>query len=160
MKTRHIILTALIFAFPNLLLAENKGATNPVHKYWTCAISSYHSLVDRKYQETQCSANTEYSEPPCREFVVEYEGTEGIRPGVPFEQTIPSFPDQKSTMAAQPATTRIEINKKKDQYFYTQTVEHTGISATNKWVYNGKCNYNEAPAKEKIYMDFGLKTAR
>ncbi len=160
MKTPSVILMALILAFPNMPLAENNGAVNPVHKYWTCAISSYHSLVNGKYQEAQCRANTEYSEPPCRGFVVEYEGADGIRPSVPYEQKISSKPFDKSVKAAQPTITKIEINKSKEKFVYTHTVDQTGISGNNKWIYYGTCNYNEASAGEKIHMDYGLKPAR
>ena len=168
MKRRNItFLIAVISAFPEMPLAEDKGLINPVHKYWTCAITSYNSLVEGKRQEGRCRTNTEYSEPPCREFFVEFEGADGIRPGVPFKQTIghnmqknPPTSGHESNNPAQSTTTTIEINKDKDQYLYTHTIEKSGVKPTNKWVYNGKCSYYQAPANEKIYMDSGLKTAR
>ena len=60
----------MIIVFPRASLSEDKGINNPVHKFWTCAILFYNSLVDGKYQESKCQANTQYSEPPCREFFV------------------------------------------------------------------------------------------
>lgn len=165
MKRRSLtFLIAVISAFPEMPLAEDKEP-NPVHKYWTCAITSYNSLVEGKYQEGRCRANTEYSEPPCREFFVEFEGADGIRPGVPSKQTIghnmqksPSTSDDESNTPMQ--STSIEINKHKDQYLYIHTIEKPGVKSTNKWVYNGKCSYYQAPANEKIYMDSGLTTTR
>jgi hypothetical protein len=160
MKTLTVILMALVLALPEVSLAENNQAANPVHKYWTCVISSYHSLVDGKYQEAQCRSNTEYSEPPCREFVVEYEGANGIRPNVPYEQKISSEPSDQSTQGQQTKSIKIGISRAEEKFIYTHTVEQTEASANNKWTYNGLCSYNEAPTSEKIYMDYGLKTMR
>jgi hypothetical protein len=160
MKTSTVILMALVLALPDVSLAENNEAANPVHKYWTCAISSYHSLVDGKYQEAQCRSSTEYSEPPCRGFVVEYEGANGVRPNVPYAQKISSRPSDKSTQGQQTKTINIDISKAEEKFIYTHTVAQTGANANNKWIYNGLCNYNEAPTSEKIYMDYGLKTTR
>jgi hypothetical protein len=151
MKKHEIaVLTLLTFTFPQMSLAGGNDSSSPTHKYWVCAISSYHSIIDGKRQEGKCNANTEYSEPRCREFVVEFEGDDGVRPGQPFKQT--NQQDKPST------TTTIAINKEGDQHLYTHTIEKIGINATNKWVYNGKCNYYEASANEKIYMEKGLKT--
>jgi hypothetical protein len=101
--------------------------------------------------EQQCRANTEYSEPPCRPFVVEYEGADGIRPDKPFQQNI-------KLVSGQPATVRIEISKEDSKYVYAHSIEQIGTNAAQKWHYKGVCQYNEAPTQEKIYMDYGLKT--
>lgn len=167
MKRQNItFLIAMIFAFSEMSLAEDKGLNNPVHKFWSCAITSYNSLVDGKYQEDRCRANTQYSELPCREFFVEYEGAGGVRPGVPFKETIKhkmqksSSTDDNEYNIPTTTTTTIGIRKDKDQYLYTHTIVKTEIKFTNKWIYNGKCSYYEAPVNEKIYLDRGLETAR
>ncbi|WP_411727468.1 hypothetical protein [Methyloglobulus sp.] len=168
MKRENItFLIVIISALPEILLGGDKGPINPVHKYWSCAITSYNSLVEGKYQEGRCRANTEYSELPCREFFVEFEGADGIRPGVPFKQTIghnmqksPSTSDDEFNTPTQSTTTTIEINKDKDQYLYTHTIEKTGANFADKWLYRGKCSYYEASANEKIYMEKGLDAAQ
>ena len=160
MKTSANSFIPVILAFPVLMLAATKGSANPVHKYWTCAISSYNSLVDGKYEEAQCRANTEYSDPPCRGFVVEYEGANGIRPDAPYQHRITSEPFGKTSKEQQPTMIKIEINKVENRLVYTHTLEQTGANANNKKVYKGLCTYNEAPSTEKIYMDYGLKAVR
>lgn len=152
MKKHEIAaLMLLILIFPQLSLAGSDGSSSPIHKYWVCAISSYHSIIDGKRQEGKCIANTEYSEPHCKEFVVEFEGNNGVRPGQPFKQT-----DQQNNPST---TTTIAINKESGQHLYTHTIEKAGINSTKiKWVYNGRCNYYEAPSNEKIYMEKSLKT--
>lgn len=160
MKLLTVILIAFTLASPNITLAENKGSVNPTHKYWTCTISSYYSMLNGKHQAAQCLANTEYSEPPCREFVVEYEGPKGVRPNVPYQQKVSPDTFEKSAKATQPMLAKIEINQDKDNFIYKHTIEQAGASTNNAWVYSGVCHYNEAPASEKIYMDYGLKTTR
>ena len=150
---KRLKITALIllsFTFPKMPLAEDSDLQNSTHKYWVCAISAYHSIIDGKRQEGECRANTEYSEPHCRQFVVEFEGDDGVRLGAPFKQT--------KQLNNPSTTTTIAINKANEQYLYTHTIEKMDVNSTNKWVYKGKCNYFEAPANEKIYMEKGLKT--
>jgi hypothetical protein len=151
----------MIFSFPSLLIAEDSSVNNPLHKFWICAITDYNSLVDGKYQEGKCRANTQYSEPPCREFFLEYEGADGIRPGIDFkkvsEQESSSTVDGKE-QAAQ--STTIEIKKDKDQYLYTHSIVKTSSKSTDKWVYNGQCRYYQSPSSEKIYIHNGLEIAR
>jgi hypothetical protein len=160
MKSRGFtLLIAMGFALSGLALAADVESKTPVHKYWTCAISSYSSAVDDNYQKYTCRANTQYSNPPCREFVVEYDGDEGVRPGDSYRAVInqnnaAKYNDGKS----QAETSSIEIKSDKDKYVYTHTVVKTGLKFSSKWVYNGVCHYYEAPASEKIYMDEGLKT--
>lgn len=167
MKKHNIVfLITIISAFPQVTFAKDQGLKNPVHKFWSCAITTYNTLVDGNYQENKCRANTQYSEPPCREFFVEYEGAEGIRPGVSFKQTIVHNMKKSSSrydelnIPTKSTTTTIEIKKDKNQYLYTHTIVATDIKFSNKWFYNGKCSYYEAPVNEKIYMDSGLKTSR
>jgi hypothetical protein len=137
MKTLYRLLIALTFSFSQGLLAGGN-----THKYWVCGVTTYHAVVDGNPLQGQCRANTAYSEPPCREFVVEFNGANGVRPGAPYAQS------EGAT------TTRIEINKTNGLHIYTHTINKSG----NKWVYNGKCSYFEAPANEKIHMDKGLET--
>ena len=122
-----------------------------LQKYWTCTVSSYTVFAGGKGVEHQCRANTEYSEPPCRPFVVEYEGADGIRPDKPFQQNI-------KLVSGQPATLRIAISKEGSKFAYAHSIEPSGADAGQKWHYSGVCQYNEAPTQEKIYMDYGLKT--
>jgi hypothetical protein len=138
MKTHCRLLIALILSLPQTLLAGG-GAT---HKYWVCAVKTYQSSLGGKTQNGQCRANTAYSEPPCREFVVEYNGANGVRPGAPFTQS-------DGTNAI-----RIEINKTGGLHTYAHTINKDGGIRT----YHGTCSYFEAPANEKIHMDYGLKT--
>ncbi len=139
MKIFNIALASAILALPQLSCAGGGAA---VHKYWVCGVTTYHSVVGGKSQQGKCQANTAYSNPPCREFMVEYDGANGIRPGVPYTQDLAG------------GSTRIEINKENGQYAYNHTVEKSG----DKWVYLGNCNYFEAPVSDKVHMDFGLKT--
>jgi hypothetical protein len=166
-RPNRIVLIALIFSFPEILYAEEQGLNNPIHKFWSCAITTYNSLVNGKVQEDRCRANTQYSEPPCQAFFIEYEGVDGIRPGVPFTQTVEhkrlksaSTSDNEPAPPPELTTTTIEIRKDNDQYFYTQSIVKTGVKLTNKWLYSGKCSYYTAPVNEKIYMERGLPTAR
>ena len=160
MKISTTLLMVLILTIPKPLLAQNSGTAPPIHKYWTCAISSYDSWVNGKHQTARCQANTEYSAPPCRGFVVEYEGEKGIRPNVAYIEntTMESLDGIIKTML--PTVIRIEINPVGDQYLYRHTIEQTNGATTNQWVYNGFCQYNEAPAHEKIHMDHGLNIGR
>jgi hypothetical protein len=165
MKRHKVMLLILMnFACPRILFAEDRVAENSIHKFWFCAIASYNALIEGNYQAGKCRSNTQYSEPPCREFFIEYEGVEGIRPGVPFRQTIerklPISSSANSAETTQSTTTTIEINKDKEQFAYVHTIEETVGKFTNKWVYNGKCRYYEAPANEKIYIPKGLEAVR
>ncbi len=139
MKTFNIALAASILTLPPLSYAG--GA----HKYWVCGVTTYHAVVGGKSQQGKCQANTAYSEPPCREFMVEFDGANGVRPGAPYEQTLNDA-----------SKTRIEINKANGQHAYAHTIEKSG----DKWTYNGNCSYFEAPVSEKIHIDNGLKTSR
>ena len=138
MKTFSIALAASILTFPLLSCAEG------IHKYWVCGVTTYHAVVGGKPQQGKCQANTAYSGPPCREFVVEFDGANGVRPGAPYQQD------------SDAATTRIEIDKANDRHTYTHTIEKSG----DKWTYNGNCTYFEAPVSAKIHMDNGLTTGR
>ncbi|CAG7856560.1 hypothetical protein MCAMS1_01087 [biofilm metagenome] len=137
MKTHCRLFITLILSSPQVLLAG--GA---IHKYWVCGVTTYQSIVNGKTQSGQCRANTAYSEPPCREFVVEFDGANGIQPGAPYRQN------------ANGATTNIEINQANGQHSYLHTINKHGEIRT----YHGKCNYFEAPANAKIHMEYGLKT--
>ncbi len=159
------VLFVMLLIFPDVPLAEDKELLLPPHRYWVCSISSYNSFIDGKYQESKCRANTEYSKPPCREFVVEFEGEGGIRPGMPFKQTVgcdmkksPLSSPNEAKNQAQSTTTTIQINEKDGQYLYVHTIETDNISK-DRWVYQGNCKYYKAPINEKIYLDKGLKTA-
>jgi hypothetical protein len=160
MKSRGFtLLIAMGFALPVLALAADVESKMPVHKYWTCAISSYTAEVDGKYQEYSCRTNTEYSNPPCREFVLDYDGDSGVRPGDNYRAVInQSNASTHKDGKSQAETSNIEIKSDKDQYVYIHTVVKAGIKFSNKWVYTGVCHYYEAPASEKIYRDQGLKT--
>jgi hypothetical protein len=155
------------FTFMSILLtchimarAEETETDNSIHKYWTCTISSYHSQINGRHQQAQCLTNTEYSEPPCRGFVVEYEGTKGIRPNSPFEQKTFSEPFDQSDKTQVPTIIKIEIDSTEKKFVYKHSVQQKAFSGVNRWVYDGLCDYNEAPASKKIYMDYGLKTGR
>jgi hypothetical protein len=160
MKKISVTIMAIVLICPHLLSAEETGVNNPVHKYWTCTISYYHSLINGNRKEAQCRANTEYSEPPCRGFVVEYEGANGVRPTHPYERESSSEAFENSANAKLPTKTRIVINKAGEKFYYHQTVQQKVIGGYNEWVYKGVCNYNEAPAGEKMFMDYGLKRTR
>jgi len=160
MKISTFTFLIILLVSCNMARAEETGTTNAVHKYWTCTISSYHSLINGRYQQAQCRANTEYSEPPCRGFVVEYEGANGIRPNNSFEQKTLSEPYDKSDKEQLPTIIKIEIGSAENKFVYKHSVQQKAISGVNQWGYDGLCDYNEAPASKKIYMDYGLKTAR
>lgn len=161
-KQELLFLMATVFVPSQMLLAKDKGLDTPTHKFWSCTITSYNSTVDSKYHEDRCMANTQYSEPPCKEFFVEYEGVDGIRPGVPYKQAIgqKSASTRNNENDATTKSTTIEIRKDKDQYSYTHTIVEMGNTSTNKWAYNGKCVYFEDPRNEKIYMQKDLDTTR
>ena len=159
MKIRRIAVIAAAFLLSSQIsIADTNGLTEKNHKYWLCAVSTYRHINQGNDQEYKCRANTEYSEPPCREFLLEFEGVDGIRPGAPFKQTITQSPTEQSRITQnkliQPVTTTIEINEQGGEFLYTQTVEQ----AASEWVYKGPCHYYEAPLSEKIYRDKGLKT--
>ncbi|MBM4208432.1 MAG: hypothetical protein FJ190_10630 [Gammaproteobacteria bacterium] len=137
MNTSRRIITVLILIASQVVTA---GGAN--HQYWVCGVTAYQSIVGGKTQAGQCSANTAYSQPPCREFVVEFAGANGIRPGASYQQS------------ANGVSTRIEITKADGYYAYNHTINKAG----NRWSYQGKCRYFEAPIGEKIHMDHGLKT--
>lgn len=149
MKTQ---VKAVVIAVALWLYAWEINAES-LHKYWTCAVSSYTVYEAGKGVEHQCRANTEYSKPPCRPFVVEYNGKDGVNLDQPYQQEI-------SLASGQPATARIEISKDSGKYVYAHTIEQTGSNALHRWHYKGVCQYNEAPTQEKIYMDYGLKAGR
>ncbi|WP_394752870.1 hypothetical protein [Crenothrix sp.] len=162
MKTRMTFLMAMILSLPTLLIAEDNSLNNPLHKFWICAITDYNSLVDGNYQESKCRANTQYSEPPCREFFLEYEGVDGIGSGIDFkkvsEQESSSIVDGEAQATTQ--STTIEIKKAKDQYLYSHSIVKTSSKFTDKWLYNGQCRYYQTSSSEKIYIHKGLEIAR
>jgi hypothetical protein len=160
MKKSSLTFMAFVLIWPHFLSAGETGVNNLVHKYWTCTISSYHSMVNGNRKEAQCRANTAYSEPPCRGFVVEYEGANGVSPTHPYESRTSSEALENSANTKLPTMTRIVINRAGEKFYYQQTVQQKGLSGNNEWVYKGVCNYNEAPAGEKIFMDYGLKRTR
>lgn len=137
MNTQRLIITLLILITSQTVLAD--GASHP---YWVCGVTTYQLIVGGKSQSGQCSSNTAYSQPPCREFFVDFAGPDGVRPGAPFNK------DENGI------STRIEITKANGHFTYSHTINKPG----NRWIYQGKCRYFEAPASEKIYMDHGLKT--
>lgn len=156
----HLVATVwvlFLLSFENSF-AESNGLSNKIHKYWICAVSTYRYLNNGNQKEYHCRANTEYSESPCREFYLEFEGPEGIRPSVTFKQTVTSNPKEMSSfpqnMTGLPVTTTVEIKQQRGEYVFTQIVEQ----ATSKWVYKGHCDYFEAPLNEKIHRDKGLNT--
>jgi hypothetical protein len=164
MKSQKIGVVILVMLyFPNVVLAGSNESANPTHKYWVCAISSYYSQIDGKREDGKCRANTEYSEPQCREFVVEYEGEGGVRPGVPYKEisnghrqdSLSNVPNDLENQTNS-TTTKIAITKENNHYSYAHIIENTTIKSTNQWVYTGKCNYFEAPLSEKIYLQRGL----
>ena len=150
-----------IFLFPTVLVAGGDDPKATPHKYWVCAISSYYSLVDGKREEGKCRANTEYSEPQCREFYVD-EGEGGVHLGQAYKKTSTDNNQMNSSNSINqnsPATITITIDKQDDHYLYKHLIERTSNNAADQWVYNGKCTYYEAPMKEKIYLHKGLDTS-
>lgn len=162
MKNRNsVLLLLMIVILPQIAYTVEQASDNPVHKYWVCAINRYSTLEDGKYQAHTCRANTQYSEPPCPEFYVDYEGENGVRPGISFEKTIglgnTSPPDSEKNTQTQ--STTIEIRTVQGENLYRHSIVKTVGKLTNKRVYEGKCEFYQAPSTEKIYMNYGLKTA-
>lgn len=145
MKTLRFILIPLLIQQSAMALADNESMSDSVHKYWVCGISSYSSIVADQRQDRQCRANTAYSDPPCREFYVEYEGANGIRPDHPFQRT-----------DGENSTVTINITSVNNTVVYSHTVDRSG----DQWVYRGQCAFYEAPSGATIHLDQGLVTGR